>query len=212
MPVRPDRVLSGRRARRMVEGGSLFVRDGAAFRMHLTGDARSSRCGRVPAHVVARLKVSPGLVSQCGDPDRLLIAAPPEVKRLKPVLLPAVLRPPESALDRLSRDGARGVRLWAAAARFRADYHLAASPGRLRTDTPRALSAARDRLQRFEDALGADRMELVESLVLDRVTPAALDHVSAAGLSGARDALVCLAEAYGLAGPDQDAGSAFASA
>ena len=216
MSAKPDRVLSGWRARRLIGNGGLLVRDGLAFRMYLRADTRSSRSGRVPAHVVARLKQAPGLAVFCGDPDRLVAAGKVEALPLKPLPVPVEIFPhrrsQDSALEQVVRTDTQGVRLRAAAARFRADYHLAASPGRLRTDAPKTLAAACARLAAMEVSLGTDQVELVEMLVLDKLTPAALLHVAEAGQPEVREALVGLAIAYGLAGPDQDAGRAFASA
>ena len=184
--------------------------------MHLRADERTERCGRVPAHVVARLKKDPGLVAFRGDPDRLVMPGRAAGVALAPLPVPASalahLRKVDSVLEQVARQaGATGVRLRAAAARFRADYHLAASPGRLRTDTPAALMAARARLAEIETALGAGPAGLAEMLVLDGMTLPALRHVTGQGLADARPVLVRLAVAYGLATPDQDAGKAFAS-
>lgn len=209
---RPDRILSGWRARRLIEGGSLLIRDGAAFRMFQRADERSARCGRVPAHVVARLNHVPGLAIFRGDPDRLVAAGAAPAKRFAPLPVPADGRKAQAVLDRLALEGERGVRFKAAAARFRADYHLAASPGRLRTDAPKALAAARERMAEIETALGPKRAELAEMLVLDRMTLPALRHVTGLGPAEAREVLSALAGIYGLMTPDQEAGSAFASA
>lgn len=216
MRGRADRILSGQRARRLVEAGGLLVRDGAAFRMYQRADERSQRCGRVPAHVVARLQRVPGLVAFHGDRDRLVLAGAREARWLKPLPVPPDMTSgahgKESLLDQLAaEDLGQGVRLRAAAARFLADYHLAASPGRLRTDTPKALAAARERLGAIEAGLGTAQAELAEMLVVDRMTLPALNHVAGAGMAEARAALIGLAGAYGLL-PDQEAGSALASA
>ena len=216
MRGRPDRILSGQRARRLVEAGGLLVRDGAAFHMYQRADERSPRCGRVPAHVVARLRLAPGLAAFRGDADRLAMAGESQARRLKPLPVPADMsigaRGQAGLLEQLAaEDAANGVRLRAAAARFRADYHLAASPGRLRTDTPKALDAARERLAAIEADLGTAQTELAEMLVLDRMTLTGIGHVAGAGMAEARTVLVRLAAAYGLL-TDQEAGNAFASA
>ena len=222
MRVRPDRILSGWRARRLVEGGGLLVRDGAAFHLHQRTDERSTRCGRVPAHVVARLKRSPGLAAHRGDPDRLVRVAMPAATWLAPLSVPADLmrerhRRVKSVLEQAVRSAPNGVRLRAAATRFRADYALAASPGRLRSDAPQALAAARDRLVALEATLGTETVELVELLVLHRIAEAALKHVTGLEPADVPEVLTRLAGAYGLAvsdraESDQEAGRAFASA
>lgn len=217
MRGKPDRILSGPRARRLVEAGGLLVRDGAAFQMYQRADERSLRFGRVPVHVVARLHRTPGLAAFRGDPDRLVLAGAREARWLKPLPVPSEIMPGArgkgALLDQLAAaDPGKGVRLRAAAARFLADYHLAASPGRLHTDTPGALAAARDRLIAIEAGLGTAQIELTEMLVVDRITLRSLDHVAGAGRVEARAALVRLAGAYGLLPTDQEAGSAFASA
>lgn len=217
MRAAPERILSGWRAQRLLGAGGLLVRDGAAFRLYHRRDERSARCGRVPAHVVARLKRAAGLAAFRGDPDRLVLPdapVPPALKALPvPPELGGGLRAGAPLLDRVAEDAAGpGVRIRAAAVRFRADYQLAASPGRLRSETPRALAAARARLEAIEAALGPVRSGLVEMLVLDRFTETALRHVTGQGEAAARAALIRLAAAYGLGLPDQEAGSAFASA
>ena len=212
MRARPVRILSGWRARRLVEGGGLLVRDGAAFRMFHRADERSGQCGRVPAHVVSRLQQAPGLAVFRGDPDRLVAAQAAPARHFVPLPLPVETGRSQAVLDRLAQEGERGVRLRAAAARFRADYHLAASAGRLRTDAPKTLAAARERLASIEASLGPKQAELAEMLVLDRVTLPALRHVKGMGADEAREILSALAGLYGLMAPDQEAGSAFASA
>jgi hypothetical protein len=194
----------------------MIVRDGAAFRIHQQADERSCRCGRVPAHVVARLTFADGLVPFRGDPDRLVQPSLPALPKLKPLPVqpdPGVWhRPPRSVLNQLVDQDSQGVRLRAAAGRFLADYHLAASPGRLRTDAPAALAAARARLEQVEAALGSVRVDMIEMLVLDKFSAVALRHVTGAEPSVALQALTRLAVAHGLAKPDQVAGRAFASA
>jgi len=216
VPGKPNRILSGWRVRRLVASGGMIVRDGAAFRIHLQADERSCRCGRVPAHVVARLKAEAALIPFRGDPDRLVQPGLPKLPVLKPLPVqpdPGVWhRTPRSVLDQLVDQDSQGVRLRAAAGRFLADYHLAASPGRLRTDTPAALAAARARLEQVEENLGRVRVEMIEMLVLDKFSAVALRHVTGAEPAVALQALTRLAVVYGLAEPDQLAGRAFASA
>jgi hypothetical protein len=213
MPVRHGRILSGWRARCLVRAGGLIVRDGAAFRVHQWADERSRHCGRLPAHVVARLKAAELLAVFRGDPDRLVQAPDVPVQPPRPVnVSPAMSgKAPASLLEQMEGDGASCVRLRAAAGRFQADYHLAASPGRLRTDDPRLLAAAHLRLLEVEDGLGADMASMAEMLVLDRFTQTALRHATGAGLSEAEHVLRRLAAAYGLLRPDQAVGKAFAS-
>ncbi|KCZ85800.1 hypothetical protein HAD_08945 [Hyphomonas adhaerens MHS-3] len=213
VPGKRDRILSGWRARRLLRTGGLIVRDGAAFRLHQWADERSRRCGRLPAHVVVRLKAADLLAAFRGDPDRLVQAGDVPLETPRPV---AVLHspngtPPVRVLEHIAASSPLGVRLRAAAGRFRADYHLAASPGRLRTDAPKQLAAACERLTSIETALGPDTAGLIEMLVLDRFTVSALRHETGGGLDRARDALARLTEAYGLLCPDQEAGRAFAS-
>jgi len=214
VPAKRDHVLSGWRAGRLVQTGGLIVRDGAAFRIHQWADERSRRCGRVPSHVVDRLKAARLLEPFRGDPDRLVHAGDDPQGLPKPVAMPPALtgNAPVRVLDRLDHGaGALGVRLRAAAGRFRADYQLAASPGRLRNETPQALAAARTRLLAVENALGPDKASMVEMLVLDRFTVPALQHRAGAGLEEARDVMVELGAVYGLVDPGQEAGKAFAS-
>lgn len=216
MPGKPNRILSGWRVRRLLASGAMIARDGAAFRIYRHTDERSCRCGRVPAHVVARLKTEAGLVLFRDDPDRLVRSSLPDLPELKPLPVlpdPGVRhRPPPSVLEQLVNQDSRGVRLRAAAGRFLADYHLAASPGRLRTDTPAALAAGRARLQRVEADLGSVWVEMIKMLVLDKFSAVALRHVTGAEPAVALEALTCLAVVHGLDQPDQLAGRAFASA
>lgn len=83
--------------------------------------------------------------------------------------------------------------------------------GRLRTDAPKQLAAACDRLMSIETAIGPDTVGMIEMLVLDRFTVLALQHETGGGLDQERDALARLTEAYGLLCLDQEAGRAFAS-
>ncbi|MBD3768867.1 MAG: hypothetical protein IE925_01880 [Rhodobacterales bacterium] len=217
MRAKPERILSGFRALRLVRAGGVIVRDGAAFRVHQRTDGRSRRCGRVPAHVVVRLKAAQAVIPHRGDPDRLVRAGGMgAMPALKPLPVPQDLMgapcPSETITDILGRDGAQGIRLRAAAGRFLADYHLAASAGRLRTETPKQLAAARARLEAVEAELGPEVTSLIEGVVLDRFTRRALFHAAGAGLAEAQEALVRLAGLYGLLGTAQDAGRAFASA
>ena len=216
MPGKPNRILSGWRVRRLIASGGMIVRDGAAFRIHLQADERSCRCGRVPAHVVARLKAEAALIPFRADPDRLVQPGLPKLPVLKPLPVqpdPGVWhRAPRSVLEQLVDQDSQGVRLRAAAGRFLADYHLAASPGRLRTDTPASLAAARVRLEQVEAKLGSVRVEMIEMLVLDKFSVVALRHVTGAEPAVALAALTRLAVVHGLAEPDQLAGRAFASA
>ncbi len=213
MPGKRDRILSGWRARRLLRTGGLIVRDGAAFRVHQWADERSRRCGRLPGHVVARLKAAGLLVAFRGDPDRLVQSADVPVEVPRPVADPfsASGTRPVRVLEHIAASSPLGVRLRAAAGRFQADYHLAASPGGLRTDAPKQRAAACNRLASIENALGSETTGLVEVLVLDRFTVSALQHETGAGPDRAGDALARLTEAYGLRRPDQEAGRAFAS-
>ncbi len=217
MPVKRDRILSGWRARCLLRTGGLIVRDGAAFRVHQWADKRSRRCGRLPDHVVVRLKAAHLLVVFRGDPDRLVQAGDVPVEPPRQVAVPpgqigrTMGKSPVRVLEHLAASSALGVRLRAAAGRFQADYHLAASPGGLRTDAPGIRAAACGRLLAVENSLGPDGAGMAEMLVLDRLTVSALQHRTGAGLDEARDVLVQLAGAYGLTGPDQEAGRALAS-
>ena len=193
--------------------------DGAAFAVYMRADARSRRCGRVPIHVAVRLKQVAGLTALNGDPDRLVLPGASPMQRLYPLPVPrqafAADRRPQSLLDQLvAAEASAGVRLKAAAVRFLADYHLAASSGHLRSDRPKARAEALARLEHIETVLGEDGAALAEMLVIERMTPAAFQHVTGAGLQTASALLVRLAAAYGLScqAPDQEAGSAFASA
>ena len=118
---------------------------------------------------------------------------------------------PQGALSRLVADDPNGVRFSAAAGRFRGDYHLAASPGRLRSDRPEARAAARTRLAAIETALGPEMAGLAEMLVLDRFTLSALRHACGVGPAELRDVLAGLAAAYSLTPAGQLAGRASAS-
>lgn len=214
VPAKRDHILSGWRAYRLLRTGGLIVRDGAAFRIHQQADERSRRCGRLPPHIVDRLKAAHLLTSFRGDPDRLVQAGDMPLDPPKPVAMPPVLMGHASlrVLDQLDNGtGALGVRLRAVAGRFRADYQLAASPGRLQTDTPKTQAAARTRLLYVEKTLGPEKAGMVEMLVLDRFTVTALHHRTGAGLEDARNVMVKLGAAYGLIDPDQEAGRAFAS-
>ncbi|WP_375210224.1 hypothetical protein [Hyphomonas jannaschiana] len=213
MPAKSERPLSGWRARRLLRAGGLIVRDGTAFLVHQRADERSRRCGRLPPHIVARLKGEQLLAAFRGDPDRLVQAGEAPAVRLKPLAVsdPAESKAPGSLLDLAARRCAEETRLRAAASRFGADYHLAASPGGRRTDDPRLQAAARLRLEALEEKMGADRAEAVEMLVLDRLTPSAFRHVTGQGLPEAQGALTKLAEVYGLLAPGQLVGRALAS-
>ncbi|WP_394705966.1 hypothetical protein [uncultured Hyphomonas sp.] len=213
VPVRRDHILTGWRTCRLLRTGGLIVRDGAAFRVHQWADERSRRCGRLPAHVVARLKAADFLTAFRGDPDRLVQAGDLPLERPRPVAAPALMDEIAKVrvLDHLASSEPQAVRLRAAAGRFRADYHLAASPGRLRTDDPKSRAAARDRLLAVEQSLGPGRAGMAEMLVLDRFTPSALRERTGAGLEDARNVMMDLAGVYRLIMPDQEADRAFAS-
>ena len=213
MPVRPLRILSGWRVRRTLRAGGMIVRDGAAFRIYQKADERCRCCGRLPPHIVVRLKGEALLIAFRGDPDRQVQSGPVPAMPLKPFAAsdPSTGKAPASLMEQAASKCAEGLRLRAAASRFEADYQLAASPGRSRADDPRQIAAARARLLKVENELGTERVEQAEMLVLDRLTLAAFRHVSGLGLIEARAVLTRLAEAYGLLAPDQAVGSAFAS-
>nr|WP_321509950.1 hypothetical protein [uncultured Hyphomonas sp.] len=213
MPAKPERPLSGWRTRRLLRAGGLIVRDGAAFRLHQRADERSRRCGRVPPHIVARLKGQQLLVSFRGDPDRLVQTGDAPPVRLQPLAVSDPLdgNAPESLLDLAARRCAEETRLRAAASRFGADYHLAAAPGFRRADDPRLQRAALGRLEAVEKELGANGAEAAEMLVLDRLTLSAFRHVTGQGVAEAQSVLVRLAEVYGLLAPGQAVGRALAS-
>ncbi|MEZ6001471.1 hypothetical protein [Hyphomonas sp.] len=128
-----------------------------------------------------------------------------------PDMAPAACLVRVRVLAHLASTDPLGIRLRAAAGRFEADYHLAASPGRLRTNDPKVLSAARNRLLTVERVLGPDMAGMAEMLVLDRFTLSALRQRTGAGLEDARGVLVELAGVYRLTGWGQDVGRAFAS-
>ena len=213
MPAKPERPLSGWRTRRLLRAGGLIVRDGAAFRLHQRADERSRRCGRVPPHIVARLKGQQLLVSFRGDPDRLEQAGDAPAVRLKPLAVSDPLdgKAPKRLLELAVTGCAEGTRLRAAASRFGADYHLAASPGFRRADDPRLQRAALGRLEAVEKELGANAAEAAEMLVLDRLTLSAFGHVTGQGVAEALSVLMRLAEVYGLLAPGQAVGRALAS-
>ena len=214
MRNRPERAVSGWRARRFAEAGGLFVRDGASFRVYRLTDERSRWCGRAPAHVVARLSHVCGLQAHREDPDRLVSARARVPRALLAIAMPEAGRPAaRPLLDELTaRAPASAGRINAAAMRFRGDYHLAALPGRLKAHSHESLAAARRRLGDLDAALGADSMMYVEALAVDRLTAAAFGHVFGGGAEMAGPALARLAAAYGLPLAGQEAGSAFASA
>ena len=212
MPVRRERILTGWRTRRLLRTGGLIVRDGVAFRVHQWADERSRRCGRLPAHVVARLKAAHLLAAFRGDPDRLVEADGVPLEMPHPD--GAAVADPMArfrVLSHLASRDPQGVLLRAAAGRFEADYYLAASPGRLRTDDPKTSAAARDRLMAVERGLGPERAGVAEMLVLDRFTLSAFHQRTGAGLIEARAVMADLARLYRLIGKDQDADKAFAS-
>lgn len=197
----------------------MLARDGLAYAVYQRADARSPRCGRVPAHVAMRLKRDLCLVAFNGDPDRLAGGQAIALRPISPLPVPASAaaanKPCLSVLARLMAAApAKGVRIRAAAARFLADYHLAASQGRLRTDQPKARVDATARLRAIEDALGGNTAAVIETLVIDRLTPLALAHIEGAGLKEAAAILERLCVLYGLSvlARTQEAGSAFASA
>jgi len=206
--------VSGWRARRFAEAGGLFVRDGASFRVHRSTDERSRMCGRVPAHVVARLAPLCDLRTHRGDPDRLVSDLAPVPRALQAMAAPEAGRvTAEPLLQQVAaRAPVMAGRMNAAAMRFRGDYHLAALPGRLKAHSPESLAVARRRLADLDAALGADTMMQVEALAVDRLTASAFGHVFGGGAEMAGAALARLAAAYGLPISAQEAGSAFASA
>ncbi|MCA8901297.1 MAG: hypothetical protein KDA53_08600 [Hyphomonas sp.] len=213
MRSRALKVLTGWRARRLAEGGGLFVRAGAAFRLYRFPDERGACCGRVPAHVVARLRPLCALVPHRGDPDRLVTVREAPARHLLPTVVPDMedARPMSLREAWEAPEMADATRLRAAAARFEADYQLSVqSAGPVYPVS--LIEGTRARLMALDEQLGPGTMLQAEALLIDRLTPAAYRHVFRAGPEEAYAVAAMLAAAYGLALQDQEAGSAFASA